>query len=529
MITKFFKIFFIIFVLLYSYTIVIQKLLSKTINLAISSEVESLDPNYSNKFWQINPIENIWTGLFELNASGEIQNAIVESWSFDKDTNTYIFKLKKTLWNDGKPLTANDFLFSYERILNPKNASKFASILYEIKGAKDYNTGLIKQFHLVGVKVLDDYTLKIILEQPDVMFIKKMLHSAYYPIPQHIVKKYGKEWSKVGKIVSNGAYKIVDWKPQSIIILTKNPYYYEKDLVKITDINFYYVGFDVSTEYKMFLSKQLDIANFSSTNIDQVKKNFPNSFYTYPVKTQSYLSINLLNPSNNALLNNQVRKAMAYALDSKYIIDKLQISNIPSSNIVPKLFNDYNSVEPVWVSMKFEDRLKKAKKIMESLGYNDKNRVTIRFNIFKSKNSQDLGILVKDIFKKIYIDLEFYTYDLSSFYLNLEKHNYDIAFVVWIADYDDPSTFFYIMNSNTINNYSGYKNNTFDDLIKKAIIQEDGNKRKYLYNKAEQILYDDLPYLPYATSTRNIVVAEKILNFKPFTIGNNLIKWLDIQ
>jgi oligopeptide transport system substrate-binding protein len=500
-----------------------------TLYLPLTSEPGTIDPNHASGTWEREIIDNIFTGLMELDAKGKTKKALAESWAISKDGKVYTFKLKQTLWNDGTPLTANDFVFSYERMLNPLSSAKYAEILYPIAGAEEYNTGKINDFSKVGVKAIDNYTLQITLKEAESFFTERLLHYTYYPIPEHIVKKHGKAWTKVGNIVSNGAYNIIEWTPNKIIKLIRNEKFYENALTKINNIHFLSMGSDVDIQYKAFQANQIDISSFDAKIVDKVKANFKDQVYIFPIQAQSYLSINALKPSNKALLNPDVRKAMMYAYDSSFIIPKVKGLSIPATSIIPPSMGSYNPVKGFWVGMETKQRIEEAKKLMEKNGYNQKNRVKIKYYHMNNKTASEVVTLVKNLFEQIYIDLELVPLDTNIFYDEITAHNHDVAAMGWSADYNDASTFFYIMMSGVGNNYSGYSNKELDKLVKEGMKELDEKKRNALYAKAEQIAQKDLFYLPYVFFTDRLIISKRVMNWAPNAQGHFLVRWLDLS
>jgi oligopeptide transport system substrate-binding protein len=245
-------------------------------NLRIASmgEPASLDPHKVSGTWESAVVGEMFVGLTAENIKAEPIPGVAESWTISEDGKTYTFKLRESNWSDGTPFTANDFVFSMQRILLPETAAEYASLLYIIKGAEGVNTGKAKP-ETLAVKAIDDLTLEIQLTGPAPYFLELLTHYTAYPVPKHVLEKYGKLWTKPGHMVVNGPYTLVDWVPNTNIKLTKNPKFWDAADVSIDNLTFY-TQEDRTAVQKRFRAGEIDIAlDFSSDQIDWLRKNLP--------------------------------------------------------------------------------------------------------------------------------------------------------------------------------------------------------------------------------------------------------------
>ncbi|WBA80692.1 ABC transporter substrate-binding protein [Endozoicomonas sp. GU-1] len=168
----------------------------------------------------------MFLGLTTEAADGTIIPGAAKSWTVSNDGLVYTFTLRDHTWSDGKPVTAQDFKMALERILKPETAAGYASLLYTIKGAEDYNTGKAGP-EALAVKAIDDSTLEITLSGPAPYFIAQLAHYTAYPVPSHKIEELGKNWAKDSNMVSNGAFTLSEWTPNAQIRLEKNPQFYD--------------------------------------------------------------------------------------------------------------------------------------------------------------------------------------------------------------------------------------------------------------------------------------------------------------
>jgi len=199
-----------------------------TLRRGISAKVDTLDPHRSSAQWENIIIGDMFIGLMQEAADGEVIPGVAESWQLDDTGLVWTFKLKQTVWSDGEALTASDFVFALRRIQDPAIASQYSSLLYNIKNAEALNNGRVAPEEL-GVRAVDDYTLEITLESPAPYFLGLLTHYTTFPVPQHTVEQFGETWIQPENIVVNGPYKLVYWVTGNQLVAEKNPLFDEVD------------------------------------------------------------------------------------------------------------------------------------------------------------------------------------------------------------------------------------------------------------------------------------------------------------
>jgi oligopeptide transport system substrate-binding protein len=202
-------------------------------------EPESLDPGVVTGVPEHRIIANLFEGL-ATNDPKDLspQPGMARSWTIAKDGLTYTFSLRDATWTDGRKVTASDFVYAWERVLNPKSAAKYAQQLFYLKNGEEYNKGKVTDFGQVGVKALDDKTLQVTLRAPTPYFLFLTTFYTLYPVPHWAIEAHGKDWVKPGKIVSNGAFRLASWVPQRELVLEKNPAHWDAANVKLQKVIF---------------------------------------------------------------------------------------------------------------------------------------------------------------------------------------------------------------------------------------------------------------------------------------------------
>ncbi len=208
-----------------------------SLNRGNGAEPETLDIHKSSGVPEANIERDLFEGLVTEGADGKLQPGVAEKWETSADGKTYTFHLRADAkWSDGSPLTADDFVFAWRRALAPETASDYAFILWPIAGAEAYSKGEQKDPASVGVKAVDAHTLEVSLKASTPYFLGMLMHHMAYPLPKAALEKFGKDWNKPGTLVSNGAYRLVEWQPQEHVKLAKNPNYREQASVAIDTV-----------------------------------------------------------------------------------------------------------------------------------------------------------------------------------------------------------------------------------------------------------------------------------------------------
>jgi len=496
------------FALLYSGT----ALAGQELRVAVMGEPASLDPHKVSGTWENYVVGDMFVGLTTENPQAMAVPGVAKSWTISDDGLTYVFKLRKSLWSDGTPLTAHDFLYSLQRILLPETAAEYASLLYIIKGAEAINGGKAT-VETLGVKALDDYTLEIILNGPAPYFLDLLTHYTSYPVPKHVIEKVGKLWTKAENMVVNGPYKLVEWLPNTHVKVTRNDKFYDNDSVSINDVTFY-TQEDRAAIQKRFRAGEIDVAmDFSSDQISWLKKNLPEETHIAPYLGIYYYPINT---SVEPFTDIRIRKALAMSVNREAIVDKvLKTGELAAYSFVPPGVAYYDKpAEVEWKSLTHGERVKQAKMLLKEAGYGpDKPlEITLRYNT--SENHKRIAIAVASMWKQIGVKAELHNSEVKVHYADLKQGDFQVARAGWIADYNDAQNFLYLLETRTgPNNYGRYSNPEYDAMMLQAEKTSDLIKRGEMMHKAEAMVMHDLPVIPIYHYVSKNLVAKKVVGF----------------
>ncbi|WP_217909522.1 peptide ABC transporter substrate-binding protein [Desulfosediminicola flagellatus] len=484
-----------------------------TLRVAAMGEPASLDPHKVSGTWENYIVGDMFLGLTTEDPKAEAVPGVAESWTISEDLTTYTFKLRKSTWSDGTPLTANDFVFSLQRILLPETAAEYASLLYVIDGAEAVNSGKAEASSL-GVKALDDYTLEIKLVGPAPYFLDLLTHYTAYPVPKHVIDKVGKDWTKPENMVVNGPFKLVEWLPNTHVKLTKNDNYYDVAAIDLDALTFF-TQEDRAAVQKRFRAGEIDVAmDFSSDQIGWLRENMPEETRIAPYMGVYYYPIN---SSVEPFTDVRVRTALSMAVNREAIVDKvLKTGELAAYSFVPPGVSHYSKpAEVEWKDVPYGERVKKAKALLADAGFTADNplELTLRYNT--SENHKRIAVAVVSMWKAIGVKAELHNAEVKVHYADLKQGDFQVARAGWIADYNDAQNFLYLLETRTgANNYGRYSNPEFDSLMKQAEVTADLKKRGELMYKAEAQAMADMPVIPIYHYVSKNLVSKKVVGFE---------------
>jgi oligopeptide transport system substrate-binding protein len=429
--------------------------------MATMGEPKSLDPHLVSGTWENHIVGDQFMGLLTDAADTKPVPGAAESWTISDDGLTYTFRLRDHKWSDGKPVAAEDFVYSFRRILDPATAAEYASILYPIKNAEAINSGKNKDLTSLGVKAVDARTLEVTLENPTGYFLELLTHYTAFPVPKHVIDKHGPDWVKPGNIVSNGPFRIIEWTPNSRVVAERNPEFYDAASVKFDQV-IYYPDEDRNAVTKRFRAGEIDfVDDFASEQIDFLRRELPKETRVHPYLGTYYYPINGKKPPFD---NPKVRRALSLAIERVAITDKvLKTGELPAYGVVPPGTGDYGEpYVPDWAKLSFKERQDMARQLLEEAGFSPDNPLKFTLSYNTSENHKRIAVAAQAMWKAIGVQTELVNREVKVHYDELKQHNFDVARAAWVADYNDPQNFLYLLETRTgPNNYGQFSNPDF--------------------------------------------------------------------
>jgi oligopeptide transport system substrate-binding protein len=461
------------------------------------SEVQSLDPHKIEGVPESNISRDLFEGLLISDVDGKPSPGVAEKWD-NKDFKIWTFHLRKDAkWSDGTPVTAQDFVYSWQRLANPNTASPYASYLQygHIVNIDDIIAGK-KPVTDLGVKAIDDHTFEVTLSEPVPYFYKLLVHSSVSPVPKAAVEKYGDKWTQPANIVTNGAYKLKDWVVNERIVLERNTNYWDNDKTVINQVTYLPISSEV-TDVNRYRSGEIDMTynNMPIELFQKLKKEIPNEVHVDPYLCTYYYEIN----NQKAPFNDvRVRTALKLAMDRDIIVNKVKNQgDLPAYSFTPPYTDGAKLVEPEWFKWSQEKRNEEAKKLLAEAGYTAEKPLTFDLLYNTSDLHKKLAIAAASIWKKnLGANVKLENQEWKTFLDTRHQGNYDVSRAGWCADYNEPTSFLNMVLSDSSNNTVHYKSPAFDKLIADTLKVTDEAQRSELYSKAEQQLDKDSAIVP---------------------------------
>ncbi len=500
-----------------------------TLNIHNGGDPTSLDPQKISGDWENRIDGDIFEGLVTEDPKDNPIPGQAASWTISPDQKVYTFKLRDGIkWSDGQPVTAQDFVFAFQRLMDPKTAAQYAYLQYTILNAEKINKGEIKDPTQLGVKAIDDKTLEITLENPTPYFLNALMHYTAYPLPKHVVEAKGDAWVKIENIVTNGPYKPVEWVPGSHVSNVKNDQYYDAKDVKIDKVNFYTLE-DQAAALKRYRAGEFDIlTSFPADQYDWIQKNLPGQAHVVPFLGTYYYVLNATKPPFN---DKRVRQALSMAVNREVIGPKiLGTGELPMYSWVPPGTANYG--EPAYVSWKdepYKQKVEEAKKLLKEAGFGPDHPLKAQLRYNTNDNHKRIAVAIAAMWKPLGVDIELYNTETKVHYDEMQRGEVQIGRAGWLADYNDPINFLNLLSTGVEMNYGRWSNKDYDALIKQGNEEIDLKKRAEIYKKAEQLALDDSAAIPIYYYVSQNIVAPKVQGFVDNIQDIHRTRWLSVK
>lgn len=489
-------------------------------------EPNTLDPSLSLTVGSGTIILANYEGLTKFDENNTPVAGVAEKWDISPDKTKYTFHLREDAkWSDGKPVTAQDFYYSWKRALDPATNAEFSYLLYSIKNAEKYNINQAQDFPFekVGITVLDNHTLEVELESPIPYFLQLTALPTFVPLRADLITKYGDKWAlSPESYIGNGPFKMTEWKKKDMLKLVPNEYYYNKDQVKLAGLEITFIP-EESTMFAAFKAEELDVID--SVPLEEVAglKKESSEFKVFPMIGTYYYSFNVQKPPFD---NIKVRKAFNLAINRTDLVTKVRKTGIPASAFVSPGVSDAEPAsdfrEIGGSFLPTEAQPEKAKELLAEAGFPEGKDFPPVTLIYSAKNEHKM--LAEAVLEMLKEHLGISNITLANqegkvFMQNKLTGNFQISLSMWITDVIDPITFLEIYTTNNGNNDTQWSNGEYDQLIKKARFSSQEQERYNLLHQAEKILLDDAPIMPLFHFTENCMIKPYVKNLYKSPLG----------
>ena len=489
-----------------------------TFRFANDTDIVGMDSTVVDDAMSFNAITAITDGLTTVDVKGNTIPGIAKSWDVSNNGLTYTFHLRDAKWANGDDVTAQDFVYSWHRII--KNAGNYAYMLgsegASIKNADSLiNLGTAatdEQLNTLGIKATDNKTVVVDLEKNVPYFVGLMSFPCYFPQNQKFVEKCGKNYAtKPEYILGNGAYKMTKWIKGNKATFTKNDKYYDAKSVKTKNLEMYLVQ-DPKTAAQSFENGKVDYATINSTLVDKYKGKD-----TFKTIREGYLAYLICNFKADTTANKNLRYALSYAINRKDLCDNiLKDGSQPATGFVPaqlckspsgKDFREESGKYVDYDAKKAQEYLDAAKKELGT----DSITVDLLYGTDESPMDTFAEYLQGSFTKLKGLKVNMVaTVKKDRIYNREASGNFQIACTRWAPDYADPTTFLNILASSNSNNYGKWQNTQYNSLLKQAQTETDVNKRWNELLEAEKVMMDDMPNIPVVQTGTAALQAKNV-------------------
>lgn len=483
----------------------------------IKDEPASLDPLKAVGLPEIQVIRDLFEGLTSQDEHGKIVPGVAQSWQ-SSDNQSWIFTLRQDArWSDGEPVTAQDFVYSWRRLVDSKNASPFAWFagLAAIHNAEAITQGKLPSESL-GVTALDNYRLKITLDRPVAWFPSLTAHVSLYPVPQKVIEKWGADWTKPGHLVGNGAYQLQSRVVNEKIVLTRNHHYWDDAHSVLNQVTFVPIN-EESSATKRYRAGDIDITESFPKNLyGMLKKTIPDEVYT-PDQLGTYYYA--FNTQRGPTADARVRRALSWSIDRRIIAEKvLGTGEKPAWHFTPDVINGFSPKPSILQQHSQAELNTQAKALLAAAGYGPTRplRLTLLYNT--SENHQKIAIAVASMWKKnLGVEVKLQNQEWKTYIDSRNSGNFDVIRASWIGDYNEPSTFLSLLTSSHSGNIARFHYAEYDAVLAKASRENSEQARNEDYNRAEQILDEQVPVAPIYQYTNGRLIKPWV---KGYPINN---------
>jgi len=493
---------------------------ASTLTVQITEAPASLDPQKATGDKPDQVIGDLFEGLVADDAQGRPVPGQAESWTISSDGLIYTFHLRKGLrWSDGLPLTADDFVFAFRRLVDPATEADFAYIQFPIKNAEAIATGKSEDIAALGITAPDPRTLVITLERRTPYFLDALLQPSAYPLPQHVVSAFGADWAKPEHIVGNGPYKLAEARAD-FIRAVRNEIYHAATSVQITSV--VYRVFDEETALTAFDEGRVDIATRYAARGAYQRK----TAHRTPALGLWYLA---LNSSAGPLGRPEIRQALSMALDREALGAAIGAGDLPAFGMVPPGVPGFktNIYRPRWANTPLAERQAEARRLLTKLGFGAGNPLTLTLRTSKRDSQIKMGETVARMWAAIGVTVDIVSTDIPTHQAALLKGDFTVAGARWILDYNDAADVLGLLASDHPNNYRSYANPALDAALSAARIEADNNKRLVTLREIERRAMDDAALIPLTWMTSNSLVAPSVSGFRDNVRDVHRTRWLE--
>ncbi len=499
-----------------------------SIHRTAGAEPPSLDPSLGSGTMAAPALSDMVEGLVMRGPSKQPEPGCAESWTVSPDRLTWTFLLRPGLqWSDGRPLTADDFVYSYRRLLDPATGASNAGLFLAIRNARKIVQRQLPP-DVLGVRAPDARTFVVELEFPVPYLLQLLANTQAAPVPKHVIDKLGRDWARPGTLVSNGPYVLAERVPQSYIKLMKNPRYHAADRVSIDDV-YWHPTQDLGAAFRRFRAGEMDVVlNVGPDDLGWVRKNQPEALHTGPIHA-TYLLV--LNVSRAPLDDVRVRRALSLAIDRDVIANQLLKTGVrPAWSFVSPGIGGYpGRSTAAEEGMPAAKRIAEARRLLDEAGFGPEKPLTLPLVYDTQEENRKIMVAIAMMWQAIGVQAEISNVEFGAALGALRTRNYAVARSSTFSLYDDPNAFLQQYGSQSPTNWAGWRSPAYDRLLEQSNVATEAADRTRLLLEAEAIIATEVPVIPIYHYQGKVLVAPRVKGWWDGAIGTPPSRFLSVE
>jgi oligopeptide transport system substrate-binding protein len=487
----------------------------------------SLDPHRITGVWENRIVGDMLMGLTTEGPGGEVVGGAAESWEVSADGLRYEFRLRDHQWSDGKPVTAEDFVYSLRRMMAGETTSPYAHFFWVIENGRAVTSGEAAPSAL-GVEALAADRLEIRLERRTPYFTGLLMHFAAFPVPRHAIEAHGPRWTEPGRMPANGAFRLAARVPNDHVLLEKNPRFHDAENVRLEGVRYYGLE-DRDAALLRFRAGEIDVLrDFPAGQTAWLRERLPEAVRTPPYLGLTFLAVN---HRRQAWQDRRVREALSLAVDRRIITETvLGSGEQPAWSLVPPGTADYpEPARAEWHAQAMDARQERARTLMRDAGYGPRQPLRMQLRYPLSDNDRRVAIALQSMWRAVFADVQLDRAETAVHYAALQQGDFDLGLASWLAVYDDAQTFTLLLQTESgPNNLGDFSHAEYDRLTDEASRQADPAKRARLLHEAEALAMREQALIPLYHHVARNLVAPRVRGWQDNMLDVNRSRYLGL-
>lgn len=463
---------------------------SQTYTYWLLDAIKTLDPAKNTDVEGSDVLRQVFEGLMNEGPTGAMVPGVAESHTESDDGLTYTFTLRDARWSNGDPVTAQDFVYAWQRVVNPETASEYAWFLelMNVQNATQIIAGDLPPDQL-GVRAVDDRTLEVRLTARTPYFLKTLSHATTFPVPQKVVEQHSDAWTQPGNLVGNGAFTLQSHNLGVDITVVKNPEYWDAANVVMQTVRGVTVN-DNNIALTRYLAGELDRVQIPAGQYRRLSGDYPDQAVSIPYACSYAYVFNVSDKGPEALKDVRVRQALSLGLNRDIIVDQvLQGGQKPAYSWTHWAIEGFQAPDTEIAAMTQEQRTEKARALLTEAGYGPDKPLALTLQYNTDENHKKLAIAAQQFWKPLGVNITLNNVEWKVHTDRMQNQDFDMARYAWCADYNEASTFLDWFRTEGYNS-GKWSNAEYDKLMAESKTAADTAP---LYKRAEEILAQEVP------------------------------------